>query len=396
MKKIFTMLLVLVIAFSIIGCSPRSSSSSNPQSASETQSTSSDSSKETASSETSSDSSTDESEYLILKGKILPNDIPMGVGILLNQPMTIDGREVAEVYFDKDVITDLVPRKYFTYYFEGGASIDADKYSVQIPIEVEVNSDSFDFVEDLGRTSAVIDKVVSIDGEQNPSDKTSDEYPLEYYKQVFNVHVESNGGEVIPTDIKDHYLYKNTSDPVVGEKFKSAVDKLIENGYVFRQVEGEFSMELLSEADIEEIDLSLSAEEFLKKYPTDYVLTRENGGYHNFDTIYEYPYTGLTVTYYHDDKNDLGNAYLGSVELTSYKYNIKGLGFSVESNLNDAYEHCSANFEKLYNRHEDIYMDEIFVFNNMSLVLNDRSFGEYESVKPEDRVEKISIYLTED
>ncbi|KDR95424.1 hypothetical protein SAMN02745945_02132 [Peptoclostridium litorale DSM 5388] len=362
MKKILTTLLVLVMAFTLIGCSSKSN----------------------------------KSEPMLLTGKILPNYIPMGVGISLDEAMSIDGREVTEIYFDDDSITDLVPRKYFTYYFEGGTSIDSDKYTGKIPITVEVDPASLVYTENLGRTSAVISKVVSIDEEQNPSDKTKGEYPVDYYKQVFNALVGSNGGDVIPVDVKDHYLYKNSSNSAAGKEFKAAVDKLVENGYVFRQAEGEFLMELLSEAEIEEIDLSLSAKEFLQRYPTDYVSTQENGGYHGFDTVYEYPYTGLTVTYFHDDKNDLGSAYLGSVALTSYKYTVKGLDISVGMGLEEAYQYCSANLEKMYNMHADTYMDEIFVFNNMALVLNDRAFGEYGAVTPEDKVEKISIYIMED
>ncbi len=378
MKKALNVLLVLVMVFAIVGCSSQTSAPQKTENELK-------------------DQVNTEKEINLLTGKMLLNYVPMGVGIFLDTPITIDGREVEDVYFDDDVITDLVPRKYFTYYFEGGTSINADKYGAQIPIVVEVNPNSFDYYEDLGRTSAVITKVISIDEEQNPQDKTGDEYPLDYYKQVFYTLCEYNGEEPIPANIKDHYLYKNTGpDSIFGKDFKTAVDHLIENGYVFRQVEGEFSMELLSEADVTEVDLTLSAKKFLEMYPTDYVLTQPEGGYHGFDTIYEYPYTGLTVTYFHDEKDDLSSAYMGIAELTSYKNKIKGLDITIGMSLEEAYKYCRDNLENVYNRHADEYMDELFYFNDLVLALNDRCFGEYDAVKPEDTVEKITLYLMED
>lgn len=380
MKRLLNILLVLVMVFTLVGCS---SETSAPQKTEKELKTEMKTEKE--------------SETNLLTGKILPNYVPMGVGISLDTPITIEGREIEEVYFNDDVITDLVPRKYFTYYFEGGASIDDDKYSAQIPIVVEIDPNSFDYYEDLGRTSAVITKVISIDGEQNPQNKTSDEYPLDYYKQVFYTLCEYNGDEPVPANIKDHYLYKNASpDLIFGKVFKTAVDQLIENGYVFRQVEGEFSMELLSDANVTEVDLTLSAKKFLEMYPTDYVLTQPDGGYHGFDTIYEYPYTELTVTYFHDEKNDLNNAYIGGAELTSYKNKIKGLDITIGMSLEEAYKYCRNNLENVYNRHADESMNELFYFNGLVLALNDRCFGEYDEVKSEDTVEKIMLYLMED
>jgi len=187
-----------------------------------------------------------EKKMTTLKGTIIPYNIPMEVGIKLDTPIIIDEREVHEVYFDEDVITALVPRKYFTYYFQGGTSID-EEYAMRIPIKVEIVPNSFDYYKDLNRTSATITKVISIDGEENPQDKTNNEYTLDYYKTVFYTHC-YNGNEMVPRDIKDTYFYKNLDDPIVGDEYKTAVDKILEEGLFIQMSEGEY---MINEIEID-------------------------------------------------------------------------------------------------------------------------------------------------
>lgn len=244
MKKIIVLILVLVMSLSSVGCS---SETSNPKSPEESKTELKEEEKTNDTKKTDEEVIEEEivketteniDNTLILKGKILGYNVTMGNGILLDEKLVIDSREVDAVFFVEDVITDLIPRKYMTYYFQGCTSLKEELYS-QIDIQVKIDTNSYDYDSDYNITTAKIIEVVSLDGETNPRDKTNDEYPLDYYKTLFYTRVYyANSPRV--SDIKEHYFYKNINDPVVGEDFKIAVDKILEKGLFIQMGEGEY------------------------------------------------------------------------------------------------------------------------------------------------------------
>lgn len=416
MKKIISLLLVFILGITVVGCSNETSTQKTEEelraeikAEMEAEAKLKEELKaeikaemETEEPKTETDKentiSNDNEALSILTGKLLGYDLygvaDVGVGIQLDSPITIDNREVKKVYFNDESILDFVPRKYFTYYYECCTSLKEECHG-QIPIEIKVDPEGYDYDEEFDGTSGIIVKIISVDGEKDPTDKTGNEYPLDYYKTLFETRVH-DGGEVLPKDIRDHYFYKNTDTPVVGDDFRIAVDKIIEAGYSIRQIEGEYSIVDLSKETSTDVDITLSAKKFLDKYPTDYVETKEDGGYHGYDTVYQYPNSGLTVTYYHEKENSLKDAYLGSIFITSHSYKIKDMDVTVGMNLSEAYEYCNTNLDHFYDRHSDTYVDVVFVYNNLVLALNDRSFGEHDEVGSDDKVTKISLWLMED
>ena len=178
---------------------------------------------------------------VVLEGTIVSYGSPFTIGMVLDAPITVDGREVKEIYFNEDVITNLVPRKYFTFYLEGRTSI-AEQYNGKIPIKVEIDEGSCRYYEDRHLTYADIVNVISIDGEKNPGDKTNDEYPLDYYKSVFYAYCYQNN-EIIPRDVKKTYYYINTDDERLGDLYKRAVDKILEAGLFINMGEGIYYIE---------------------------------------------------------------------------------------------------------------------------------------------------------
>lgn len=424
MKKIISLLLVFILGITVVGCSKETSTQKTEEELraeikaemeaeaklkeelkaeikAEMESEEKKEEKtEDPKTETNKENATSKGDEALstLKGKLLGYGLygaaDVGVGIELDSPITIDNREVKEVYFKDESILDFVPRKYFTYYYEGCTSLKEECHG-QIPIEIKVDPEGYGYDEEYDGTSGIIVKVISVDGEKDPTDKTGNEYPLDYYKTLFETRAH-DGREVLPKDIKDHYFYKNTDDTIVGDDFRIAVDKIIEAGYSIRQIEGEYSIVDLSKETSTDVDITLSANKFLETYPTDYVETTEDGGYHGYDTVYQYPNSGLTVTYYHEKENSLEDAYLGSINITSHSYKIKGMNIAVGMSLAETYEYCNANLDHFYDRHSDTYVDEVFVYNDLVLAFNDRSFGEHDEVSSDDKVTQISLWLMED
>ena len=416
MKKIISLLLVFILGVTVVGCSKETSAQKTEEelraeikaemeaeaklkeelkaeikAEEKTEEPKTETDKENATSKNDEALST-------LTGKLLAYGLygaaDVGVGIQLDSPITIDNREVKEVFFEDESILDFVPRKYFTYYYEGCTSLK-EEWHGQIPIEIKVDPEGYGYDEEYNGTSGIIVKVISVDGEKDPTDKTGNEYPLDYYKTVFQTRAH-DGGEVIPKDIKDHYFYKNTDTPVVGDDFRIAVDKIIEAGYSIRQIEGEYSIVDLSKETSTDVDITLFANKFLEIYPTDYVRTTEDGGYHGYNTVFEYPNSGLTVTYYHEKENSLEDAYLGSINITSHSYKIKSIDVAIGMDLAEAYKYCNDNLDHFYDRHSETYVDEVFEYNGLVLAFNDRAFGEYDEVGSEDKVTQISLWLMED
>ncbi|SKC36794.1 hypothetical protein [Maledivibacter halophilus] len=407
MKKIFSLLLILILVLSIVGCSKETISQKTEEelraeikAEMEAEEKLKEELKAEMKAEMEAEKKDEASKYneelRFLKGKLLGYGLyggeDGGTGIILDNPIIVDNRRVKEIFFEDESILNFVPRKYFTYCYEGGTTFTNDG---KIPIEIETDPKGYKYNEEYDRISGTMVKVISVDGEKNLVDKTENEYPLEYYKTLVLTRV-YDGVEVLPKNIKEHYFYKNTDTPLVGDEFKKAVDKILEAGYSIRQIEGEFSIVDLSEETPTEVDITLSAKEFLEKYPTDYVATEEDAGYHGYNTTYEYPYTGMTVRYYHGKENNLENAELGSIDITEHLNKIKDLDITIGMSLAEAYEYCDTNLEKHYDRHSDTYVDEVYEYNGLVLALNDRGFGEHDEVSSDDQVTKISLWLLED
>lgn len=170
----------------------------------------------------------------IFKGKLIMVGTEPGHGILLDEEIEIDGNKVEAFFFDdKDSVLDYVPREYFTFYFEGRNSIK-EEISGKIPIEIKVDLDSF--YHDIDRDFGWIDvlEVVSVDGEKNPTDKSSNIYPDEYYMDMFNNLMTSMGFEPTESDIRDTEIYK------LDKEIKQAVDELMDRGYTIEKAEDRY------------------------------------------------------------------------------------------------------------------------------------------------------------
>lgn len=177
-----------------------------------------------------------EADKSILKGKLIMYGTEPGHGILLDEEIDIDGNKVKEFFFhDKESVLDFVPREYFTFYFEGRNSIK-EELSGEIPMEIKVDLDSF--VYDIDRGFGWIDvlEVLSVDGEENPEDKSSNKYPDGYYKDMFNNLMASMGFGATESDIRDTEIYK------AGGKIKEAVDELIDRGYTIEKGEDRYNI----------------------------------------------------------------------------------------------------------------------------------------------------------
>lgn len=252
MKKVIILLLVLVVVLSTAGCSSQTSKQTSAEESKVEQKT--DNTQKIDEEAKKEEKVKENKEHVenahLLKGKIINYGIPMGIGILLDEKMDIDGREVEKVFFDEDIITNLIPRKYMTYYFEGGTSLK-EEFNSQIGIKVKIDPKSYDYYSDLDRTSAKIIEVVSLDGESNPRDKTEDEYSLDYYKSVFyTLTIKSEFPYT--DDVKEFYLYKNTDDPIIGDMFKTAVDKILERGLFIQLIDGEYEINEIEKKNIKD------------------------------------------------------------------------------------------------------------------------------------------------
>lgn len=176
----------------------------------------------------------DEESESILKGKLILTGTELGHGILLDEKRNINGNMVNQIYFNnKEDVLKFVPRRYFTFYFEGRTSLK-EELSGKIPIEVEADFDSFNFESDRNIGWIDVIDVISVNDEKDPADKSMQEYPDEYYKDVFNVMISFLRDEVREPDIRDMEIYKS------GGEFKEAVDKLIERGYFIEMGEGDY------------------------------------------------------------------------------------------------------------------------------------------------------------
>lgn len=248
MKKIINLILCLMVVSSVAGCSQKTTAEKTTTTQENTAQKTTDvqgqdvktNVKEKAKSEENT-----ENTLLLLKGKIKPYlaGVRDGVsGILLDEKLDIDGRQVKEVLLDGNIFTDLIPRKYMTYYFEGGTSLK-EEFAGKIAVQVKIDPNSFQYDSEYNATIAKLIKVVSLDGETNPRNKTKDEYPIDYYKDVFyalccpdNINTEYP----CTADIKEYYLYKNAN---AGNDFKMAVDKILEKGLYINMLEGEYVIE---------------------------------------------------------------------------------------------------------------------------------------------------------
>lgn len=199
---------------------------------------------------------------LLLEGKIIGYNTRIygGVnGILLDEKMNIDGREVKQIYFHEDIITDLIPRKYMTYCLKEGTSLKEELRN-KISVKIKIDSKSYEYESGYNITLAKAIEVLSLDGETNPVDKRKDEYPIEYYKAVFYTHAYYDN---LPsgTDVKEHTYYKNTEIDGVGDYFKIAVDKILEEGLFIEKVGGTYKINDTNEKATED-DYNLNYEEF--------------------------------------------------------------------------------------------------------------------------------------
>lgn len=235
MKKVISFLLVFTLSAALAGCAKGSSDNSK-------------------------DSKTNEETSVVLKGTIVGGCGGTDSGdlntILLDQTTNIKGKDVERVWLTDNSIENFIPTKYFTYVLEGGKCLK-DEYYEKIPVEVEIDLNSVES-QDVFFTYAKTKNVISVDGETNPRDKSKDEYPLDYYKDVFNALSSSENRDtayVVTKDIKDYYLYKNTNKD---DDFRVAVDKILESGLYINMLEGDYEIDTKKRNSEEEAEKILS------------------------------------------------------------------------------------------------------------------------------------------
>lgn len=411
MKKNIGLLIMLIILFTVVGCSAKETVKTKEELREEIKAEmeAEEKLKEELRAEIKAEQKKDEQkdtkveskkegvpeQMITLSGVFIPYGIPCGAGIGLDKPFEYEGKEFEVIAIDEEGIEDYVPRKYFTYYFEGGTSVD-EKYAGTIPFEIKVDKSSLEYDNELNRLVANDYKIISVDGGE-ATDKTGNEYTIDYYKAVFSKYCYSEDGTIAEDDIKQTYFYKNTDNSYVADNYKKAVDKILASGLSIRAKNGDY---YIGEEQIindnrpsTTIDYNLSVKDFIKNYPSVDIVTKEDGAYYGYYTTLSYN-DGLSVSIYHDDK-DYNTGVIGSIEITGRYYSTDRI--TVGMSLMDAYKYSSEDYEKCYNRHQDVYEDQLFTMGNgLTLAFNDRMFGEYSEVTEIDVVEKITMYLVVD
>lgn len=136
------------------------------------------------------------------------------------------------------------------------------------------------------------------------------------------------------------------------------------------------------------LDLTLPVKEFIKKYPPVNVET-EQSEYVAYETQLTYD-DGLDVSIYHEEK-DYNTGSIGFVRITSNKYYLPNLTIGMP--LQKAYDYCNANFEHVYNHHADEDNEEMYMYEGLALLFNNRKAHDSQPVTAEDVVEEIQLYI---
>lgn len=113
---------------------------------------------------------------------------------------------------------------------------------------------------------------------------------------------------------------------------------------------------------IEPVELSfyMSKDEIIDLLGDDYTFeTQDDGGYFMYYSTLSYD--GIVFTYFHDEKEILPNNYPGNIRINSnkYKYDFE---FRVGDAVKEAYEYCESNLENMYDMHNDVYVDDSFIY----------------------------------
>lgn len=334
-------------------------------------------------------------KMVTLSGTFIPYSMPFGTGIKLDTTFKYEGKEFEEIYINGESIEDYIPRKYFTYYSEGGTSVD-ESYIGSINLTVKIDMESLKVGSDLHELFTNEYKIISVDGDK-PMDRTGDEYTLDYYKAVFSINCYREEGVLALNDVKETALYKSTDNSEIVKLYKKSVDNILASGLSITAKNGDYYIgdeQIVNHnRSYIKIDYTLPVKDFIEKYPPVDIVTEEDGAYYGYYTTLSYN-DGLSVSIYHDDK-DYNTGVIGNIEITGKYYSVDRI--SMGMSLMYTYEYCGEDYEKFYNRHQDVYEDELFTLSNgLTLAFNDRMFGEYPEVKEEDLVEKITIYLVVD
>lgn len=116
------------------------------------------------------------------------------------------------------------------------------------------------------------------------------------------------------------------------------------------------------ENDVEPIELSyyMSKDEIIDLLGDDYTFeTQDDGGYFMyFSTL---AYDGIVFTYFHDEKEILPDNYPGNISIKSDKYKYD-FDFRVGDAVEQAYEYCQSNLENMYDMHNDVNVDNSFIY----------------------------------
>ncbi len=244
MKRIIGLLLVLMLMLTVVGCSSETTSQKTEEELkaeiraemeaemkSEQSNDNSNNNNEIAEAQDENDAENQE-ETMTLKGKFISNDI--GGGVLLEDDINVQGENANEIYLSNISVEDYLQRSYFTYQMYVNAVLK-DEYNSNIDIEVEVDKNSFNRHEEMG-VSVEAKKIISLNGEKNPTYKADQGYPIDFYEDTFFWYLKniSTDGHMFTQDIKDFDFYNEIED------FKVAVDKILESGLFIQMSEGEY------------------------------------------------------------------------------------------------------------------------------------------------------------
>lgn len=175
-------------------------------------------------------------DKMLLKGKVI-SEPGIAYGVAVDEAIDVDGHSTNELYLAKINIKDYLDRNYFTYQiYENG--VLKDDYNGVIDIEVLVDKNSFTYHDEVGAGADVL-QIVSLDGEKHPSYKANQDFPIDYYVDTFWWYLEniSTEGHMYTKDIKNFDFYKEIDD------FKIAVDKILESGSYINMAEGDYYIE---------------------------------------------------------------------------------------------------------------------------------------------------------
>jgi hypothetical protein len=259
-----------------------------------------------------------EGNTYILRGRLMPDEPPMGAHIDLETPLLIqrDHQEglhtLNSILLPENSIYDYVARENFVYQ-EPFLTISSDS-NISVVIKGDLSSlVAFDGPgDDFWPVDAL--EILSLNGEETLVDHSSEPFPLEVCKSIFFAYC-YNEFDGRPHNVKEGYYYTNLDTPI-GSLYKDAVDEILAQGYFFNQGEGDYYIEeekttYLDGEQQANLDYRLSLKEFVESYPPDRVEIGEVADYGLRTSRLYYDNAQMRVDVHHESKDYLSGRISG-------------------------------------------------------------------------------------